>query len=115
MPGILFKNHGSLDVLLSNISTNPIKVKNKQIVAHLFLKHNEDVLDINKFATFDETCPLFCEVRAFAYMLVLAVKTCVAETEHSEVSANALLRSDTDVRERTIGTRATSSVGKVNT
>ena len=54
MPGIIFKNYGKLEILLSNLSTKTINLHNKKIVAYLHLYHNYDLFDINNFSDFSD-------------------------------------------------------------
>ena len=54
MPGMILYNYGTLDVLLANLSSRPITLHQKQIIAYLHLIHNSNIFNIKKMGTLVE-------------------------------------------------------------
>ena len=54
MPGIILHNHGTLDILLANLTKKPITIKRKQKVAFLHLVHNSDIFNIEEMGQLSE-------------------------------------------------------------
>jgi hypothetical protein len=53
-PGIILKGQGQIEVLISNITSEPINIKKKQVIAYLHINPNREVANIIEIGNFDK-------------------------------------------------------------
>jgi hypothetical protein len=70
---------------------------------------------MGELASLSRTGSILRKIRTFSDMLLVAVKSFFAIPEYSEVAANPMARTHTDVRERTFVASAATVIGEMYT